>query len=64
MTKQIELKDRINLLDKKFKNDKKVQEFEKSLESFKKLVEIGITKERGNNLMSISDRTKFNYFNI
>lgn len=50
-------KKEIKNISKKFKNDERLKEYEQSLESFKKLVQKGYAKERGNNLLSITDQT-------
>jgi len=42
-----------------FLGDKKVEEYERTAQNFRKLVEKGVVKERGNNLMSISDSSYF-----
>lgn len=47
----------INTISKKFKSDDKIREYEKSMDSFKELVQKGIAKERGNNLLSITEQT-------
>jgi hypothetical protein len=44
-------KKEIKNISKKFKNDERLKEYEQSLESFKKLVQKGYAKERGNNLL-------------
>lgn len=51
------LKKEIKDISKKFKDDKKIKEYEKSLNSFKELVQKGYAKERGNNLSSITEQT-------
>jgi coproporphyrinogen III oxidase-like Fe-S oxidoreductase len=45
----------LKIAENKFKKDENVQQFEKAKKSFKELVEKGYIKERGNNLLSISD---------
>lgn len=47
--------DSIEKASEQFEGDKTIQQFEESLEAFEKMVKMGLTKERGNNLMSISD---------
>jgi hypothetical protein len=61
------LKASIALAEDKFKQDNIVRQFEKSNENFKELVKKGLVKERGHNLLSISDsqsisRTVFNAY--
>ncbi|UKY84523.1 hypothetical protein [Elizabethkingia anophelis] len=51
------LKKEIKDISKKFKDDKRIKEYEKSLNSFKELVQKGYAKERGNNLSSITEQT-------
>ena len=51
------LKKEIKEISKKFKDDKRIKEYEKSLNSFKELVQKGYAKERGNNLSSITEQT-------
>lgn len=45
----------LQLADEKFKDDNSVKDFEQSQKEFKELVEKGVAKERGNNLLSASD---------
>lgn len=42
-------------VSKEFETEKKVEEFEKALENFKDLVNRGIARKRGNNLISITE---------
>ncbi len=56
----VELKKTIEMLDKKFSNDKLMGEFEKSSTEFELLVEKGLIKKRGNNALSILDRNSTN----
>lgn len=51
------LEKEIKDISKKFKDDKRIKEYEKSLNSFKELVHKGYAKERGNNLSSITEQT-------
>lgn len=39
----------------KFKNDSKIKEFEKASAEFKSLIEKGLVKERGYNLLSVEN---------
>lgn len=57
METQIEtrLKKSLSLVEKKFKDDDIALQFEKSNKEFKELIIKGIVRERGNNLLSISD---------
>jgi len=41
--------------NKKFKDEVLLNQFEKALEEFERLVSLGIAKKRGNNLISITD---------
>lgn len=50
------LKENLVLAEKKFKDDSTAQKFEKTKSEFKKLVVKGLAHERGNNLLSISDK--------
>lgn len=45
----------LNLAKSKFKNDPVIQEFEKAILEFQDLVQKGLAKKRGHNLLSISD---------
>lgn len=47
--------DSLKVADEKFKDDNSVKNFEQSQKEFKELVEKGVAKERGNNLLSASD---------
>lgn len=47
--------DSLKVADEKFKDDDSVKNFEQYQKEFKKLVEKGVAKERGNNLLSASD---------
>lgn len=51
------LEKEISNISRKFENDEKIKEYEETLDSFKKLVKIGIVKERGNKLLSITEQT-------
>lgn len=50
------LKESLVLAEKKFKGDSTAQKFEKTKSEFKELVVKGLAHERGNNLLSISDK--------
>jgi phosphoribosylaminoimidazole carboxylase (NCAIR synthetase) len=52
---EILIKESISLAENKFKADITTQEFERTKEEFKDLVQKGFAHERGYNLMSISD---------
>lgn len=55
---QVEILEKeITNISKKFEGDEKIKEYEKTLDSFKKLVQKGIVKERGNKLLSITEQT-------
>lgn len=45
---------------KKYEGNDKTQQYLKTLDRFKKLVENGFAKERGNTLKPINEKTKFN----
>ncbi len=56
----------IKIVNKSFGGSKEVKAFERSNKEFKELVQKGLAKERGNNLLSSSDahmKTQV-YFNI
>ena len=55
-----ELKKTIDMLDEKFSKDKLVEKFEKSTTEFEILVEKGLIKKRGNNILSILDKKSTN----
>lgn len=55
-----ELEKTIDTLDKKFSKDKLVEKFEKSTSEFEILVEKGLIKKRGNNILSILDKNSTN----
>ncbi len=50
-----ELEKTIDMLDNKFSKDKLVEKFEESTSEFEILVEKGLIKKRGNNILSILD---------
>lgn len=52
---EILIKESLTLVEKKFKEDKIVKQFEKSRDDFNELVIKGLANERGNQLLSISD---------
>jgi len=49
------LKKSLSLAEKKFKGDNTAEQFEKSNKDFKDLVSKGFVRERGYNLLSLSD---------
>lgn len=49
------VKKSLSIAEKKFKTDKKIQQFENSKDKFRELINKGLASERGNNLLSISD---------
>ncbi len=55
-----ELTETINMLDEKFSKDKLAEKFEKSITEFEILVEKGLIKKRGNNILSILDKNSTN----
>lgn len=62
-----EISKSITEIKEKFDSDEKTKQYEESFNTFRKLVAKGVIKERGNNLKSISETTKFNnnlIFNI
>jgi len=52
--------DSIKIAESKFKEDDTVKKFEETKERFQELVKKGIASERGNNLLSLSDKTSIN----
>ena len=52
---EVLLKESLSLAEKKFKEDNIAQQFEKSKNEFKELINKGFAHERGNNLLSLSD---------
>lgn len=55
-----ELEKTIDMLDEKFGKDKFVEKFEKSIIEFEILVEKGLIKKRGNNILSSLDKSSTN----
>jgi len=60
------IKESISLSEHRFNGDSTIQNFERSKNEFKELIKKGLTQERGNNLLSISDiksssKVVFNY---
>lgn len=51
----IEQKVRESLKNTVFAGDKEVEEFEKANQKFEELIEKGLIKKRGNNLLSVAD---------
>lgn len=62
MESRIESKvaDSIKVAEDKFKEDDTVKKFEETKERFQELVKKGVVSERGNNLLSLSDKTSIN----
>lgn len=50
----------ITEIKEKYEANVKTQQYLKTLERFKKLVDNGFAKERGNTLKPISEKTKYN----
>lgn len=49
----------------KYKDDSKIKEYEKAIENYKKLIEKGLTKHRGYNLITIDKaHLKRHSFNV
>ncbi len=55
-TLEVKVQESIKQFSEKFEGCVKLQEFEKTSREFDLLVEKGIIKKRGNNLLSISDK--------
>ena len=53
---EIRLKESLSLAEKKFKEDNVIEQYEKAMKEFKELVKKGLARERGHNLLSISDK--------
>lgn len=50
-----EVKKEVNRLEKDFAGDDSIKKFEKTEDLFDELIEAGLAKRRGNNLLSPSD---------
>lgn len=63
--KNLQIEEKIIEITQSFKNDSKLKEYEDQLTLFKEMVNKGYVKQRGNNLLPITEKTN-NYvsFNL